>query len=128
MTESSAMLLTSAIHRVAITALAAFGGSWAFDLYLRQRYIPNLSPEELRQRLNGATMDGEKPPYEPEYIHEDYQAVESPYGTLQVYEWGPEDGRKVLFIPGISTPCIAFKGMAERLVNAGYRVMLFGAL
>ena len=34
--------------------------------------------------------------------------VNSPYGSLRVYEWGPVEGRKVLFIHGISTPSIAF--------------------
>src|SRR4051794_13703647 len=33
--------------------------------------------------------------------------VESPYGAIRVYEWGPEDGRKVLLVHGISTPCIS---------------------
>lgn len=52
--------------------------------------------------------------------------VDTPYGTIRVYEWGPEDGRKVLFVHGISTPCIAFAGLAKRLVEReGCRVMLF---
>lgn len=54
--------------------------------------------------------------------------VDSPYGSIRVYEWGPEDGRKVLFIHGISTPCIALAGMAHRFVDKGCRVMLFGGL
>ena len=33
--------------------------------------------------------------------------VKSPYGSLRVYEWGPESGRKLLLVHGISTPCIA---------------------
>ena len=32
--------------------------------------------------------------------------VASPYGSLRVYEWGPEDGRKVVMVHGISNPCI----------------------
>lgn len=52
--------------------------------------------------------------------------VDTPYGNIRVYEWGPEDGRKVLFVHGISTPCIAFAGMAKKLVEEhGCRVMLF---
>lgn len=30
--------------------------------------------------------------------------VTSPYGSLRVYEWGPEDGRKVLMVHGITNP------------------------
>lgn len=69
--------------------------------------------------------------------------VESPYGVLRVYEWGPEEGRKILLIHGISTPCIALGtraskifmnamltswqgGLAHGLVEKGCRVMLLG--
>ncbi|KAI9713711.1 MAG: hypothetical protein M1812_006549 [Candelaria pacifica] len=51
--------------------------------------------------------------------------VETPYGTMRVYEWGPEDGRKVLCVHGISTPCLALGGVAHGLVAKGCRVMLF---
>jgi hypothetical protein len=33
--------------------------------------------------------------------------VPSPYGSVRVYKWGPESGRKVLLVHGISTPSIA---------------------
>lgn len=51
--------------------------------------------------------------------------VDSPYGVIRVYEWGPEDGRKVLFVHGITTPCIAVGAVAQGLVDKGCRVMLF---
>lgn len=52
--------------------------------------------------------------------------VDSPWGSTRVYEWGPEAGRKVLFVHGISTPCIAFARMARALAERdGCRVMLF---
>ena len=51
--------------------------------------------------------------------------VQTPYGSIHVFEWGPEDGEKVLLIHGIGTPCVAFSNMAEELVRQGYRVMLF---
>ncbi|RFU25248.1 hypothetical protein B7463_g11091, partial [Scytalidium lignicola] len=51
--------------------------------------------------------------------------VESPYGTTRVYEWGPEDGRKVLLIHGITPPCLALGAIARGLVEKGCRVMLF---
>lgn len=51
--------------------------------------------------------------------------VSSPYGNIRVYEWGPESGRKVLLIHGISTPCIALRAVAHGLVDKGCRVMLF---
>ncbi|KAF3004209.1 hypothetical protein E8E13_006876 [Curvularia kusanoi] len=51
--------------------------------------------------------------------------VESPYGSIRVYEWGPEDGEKILLIHGISTPSIALTDLANKLVEKGCRVMLF---
>ncbi|KAI7626057.1 hypothetical protein KC319_g17603, partial [Hortaea werneckii] len=51
--------------------------------------------------------------------------VDTPYGNTRVYEWGPEDGRKVLLVHGISTPCIALANLADSLVEKGCRVMLF---
>ncbi|KAK4507602.1 hypothetical protein PRZ48_001337 [Zasmidium cellare] len=51
--------------------------------------------------------------------------VSTPFGNTRVYEWGPETGRKILFVHGISTPCIVFARLAKRLVDSGHRVMLF---
>lgn len=39
--------------------------------------------------------------------------VTTPYGHLRVYEWGPEHGRKVLFVHGISTPSVALGAMVK---------------
>lgn len=54
--------------------------------------------------------------------------VDTAYGTIKVFEWGPEDGEKVLLLHGVGTPCIALGDMAHELVQRGYRVMLFGEL
>ncbi|PVH92919.1 alpha/beta-hydrolase [Periconia macrospinosa] len=51
--------------------------------------------------------------------------VDSPYGRTRVYEWGPENGPRILLIHGISTPSIALADLAHRLVAEGYRVLLF---
>lgn len=52
--------------------------------------------------------------------------VETPYGSIRVYEWGPEDGERVLFVHGISTPVVALGDLGHELVGRGYRVMMFG--
>ncbi|MCJ1317439.1 hypothetical protein MMC15_002763 [Xylographa vitiligo] len=62
-------------------------------------------------------------PYPPD-IFPGARDVESPYGSLRVYEWGPEEGRKVLLVHGISTPCLSLGGIAEGLAEDGARVML----
>ena len=64
-------------------------------------------------------------PYPPD-VFPGARDVASPYGSLRVYEWGPEDGRKVLMIHGITNPCVALGGIAESLVDRGCRVILFG--
>jgi len=51
--------------------------------------------------------------------------VATPYGSIRVYEWGPEDGTKVLFVHGITTPCLALGGIAHALADRGCRVILF---
>lgn len=51
--------------------------------------------------------------------------VATPYGSIRVYEWGPEDGPKVLLVHGITTPCIALGGVAHALADRGCRVMVF---
>ena len=52
--------------------------------------------------------------------------VETEYGTIKVFEWGPEAGKKVLLMHGIGTPCVALGDMAREFVRRGCRVMLFG--
>jgi hypothetical protein len=44
---------------------------------------------------------------------------------MRVYEFGPEDGEKVLFVHGISTPCVTLAPLANAIAKRGYRVMLF---
>lgn len=51
--------------------------------------------------------------------------VDTPYGNVRAYEWGPENGRRVMFVHGISTPCIALAKLAKLLVRKGYRVLLW---
>lgn len=44
---------------------------------------------------------------------------------MRVYEFGAEDGPKVVLIHGISTACVTLGPIAEGLVERGCRVMLF---
>ncbi|KAK3652829.1 hypothetical protein LTR22_011493 [Elasticomyces elasticus] len=82
------------------------------------------SPRQALQLLDKA-QDLDTLPYPPDALP-GARDVDTPYGNIRVYEWGPEDGRKVLFVHGISTPCIALATMAKLLVEKeGCRVMLF---
>ncbi|OAP54940.1 hypothetical protein AYL99_10640 [Fonsecaea erecta] len=79
----------------------------------RVTVLPKLSPEEI------AAL-----PYPPDVLP-GARDVDTPFGSIRVYEFGPEDGRKVLLVHGISTPAIALGAVAHALVDNGCRVMLF---
>ncbi|SNX81805.1 related to 2-hydroxy-6-oxo-6-phenylhexa-2,4-dienoate hydrolase [Melanopsichium pennsylvanicum] len=51
--------------------------------------------------------------------------LNTPYGTIRYYEFGPEDGKKLLLVHGISMPCPAWSLIAPYLVKAGYRILCF---
>ncbi|KAI0391126.1 alpha/beta-hydrolase [Xylariaceae sp. FL0594] len=70
-------------------------------------------------------VDGEELPYPPEGALPGGRDVETPYGSIRVYEWGPEDGDRVLFIHGISTPVVALGDLGHEMVARGHRVMMF---
>jgi hypothetical protein len=76
--------------------------------------VPKLSSEELH-----------KVPYPPD-LFPGGRDFDTPFGSIRIYEWGPETGRKVLLVHGISTPCLSLGSVAEKLAEQGCRVMLFG--
>lgn len=49
----------------------------------------------------------------------------TPYGSIRVYEFGPEKGERVLFVHGITTPSPVFGGILPKIAEAGYRVCTF---
>ncbi|KAL7787118.1 Alpha/Beta hydrolase protein [Trichoderma ceciliae] len=111
---------------------AVLAAAACLSLYLLVR--PAMSPRtkspktdivRVRDRT-GADPEGpdKTVPYPPE-LFPGGRDVETVYGTIRVFEWGPEDGDKVLLVHGIGTPCIALGDVAWELVRKGYRVMLF---
>ncbi|KAL8941808.1 MAG: hypothetical protein Q9211_001660 [Gyalolechia sp. 1 TL-2023] len=54
--------------------------------------------------------------------------VATPHGTMRVYEWGSEDGPKVILIHGDTTPAPVLGPIANDLVRKGCRVLMFGKL
>ncbi|GAB1310085.1 Alpha/Beta hydrolase protein [Madurella fahalii] len=76
--------------------------------------LPRLSQEEL-----------DKLEYKPDSFA-GARDVDTPYGSIRVYEWGPLTGDKVLFVHGITTSCMTLTKLANALVSEkGCRVMLF---
>lgn len=75
--------------------------------------IPSLTPAELD------ALD-----YKPDAFP-GARDVETPYGSIRVYEWGPATGKKALLLHGISTSCQTLTHVARGLAARGHRVMLF---
>lgn len=89
------------------------------------------APEDQTFTLAGSWAESEKklgttePPYPADFFP-GHRQVNTAFGKIQVFEWGPAEGEKVLLVHGLSTPCIALRNMANEFVDNGYRVMIFG--
>ena len=82
----------------------------------RETLLPHLTPEQA------ATL-----PYPPN-LFPGARDVETPYGVMRIYEWGPQEGMKVILVHGDTTPGPMLGPIAEALVEKGCRVMIIGAL
>lgn len=128
-------IMTSTLARFRVAAPQLYliaGASVGGLLFLRHvssslradKLKTQLSPRESSLRgLSGDELN--KLPYPPDALP-GARDVDSPYGSIRVNEWGPEDGEQILLIHGISTPSIALADLAHKLVEKGCRVMLFG--
>jgi len=113
---STAIIITTALATIAAVTISRF-------VFEEKKVKIIKSPvATLLPRLSQAEKDAL--PYPPD-SYPGARDVDSPYGSIRVYEWGPEDGRKVLLVHGITTSCLAVGPVAHKLVEKGCRVMLF---
>ncbi|KAK0207113.1 Alpha/Beta hydrolase protein [Desarmillaria ectypa] len=60
---------------------------------------------------------------------EDYYSggayVDFPYGRVRYWLLGPENGRKIVLIHGLSVPSLIWKDIAPQLAARGYRVLMY---
>ncbi|KAL4928326.1 alpha/beta hydrolase [Aspergillus undulatus] len=113
-------------HRYSL--LAAAGVSLSVGLFLRTLYPDQYVENRVLHSPLAATQSastGNKDHPLPLDVLPGARDVPSPYGSVRVYEWGPEDGPKVLLVHGITTPCVSLGGLAHAFVDRGCRVMLF---
>lgn len=75
-------------------------------------------------RAPRSTENKENLPYPPNALP-GARDIETPFGITRAYEFGPEDGRKVLLIHGISTPCLSMASLAMVLSSRGCRVCCY---
>ncbi|KAI1437615.1 alpha/beta-hydrolase [Xylaria sp. CBS 124048] len=100
---------------VAALLCVSAGLGWQSSTRRRKHYLPSPAKTGTHGDL----------PYPPQDALPGGRDVETPYGSIRVYEWGPEDGERVLFVHGITTPAVALGEMARAMAARGYRVMMF---
>jgi len=61
----------------------------------------------------------------PEDIYPGGEYAELPYGKVRYWILGPESGKKVVMIHGLSIPSIIWADIAPALASNGYRVLLY---
>lgn len=104
------------------TSLVLFSRKWANTSTVLKSSLS--SPREtLLPRLSRAQCGAL--PYSPNLLP-GARDVQTPYGVMRVYEWGPDSGRKVLLLHGDTTPSPMLGPIAMQLVERGCRVMLIG--
>ncbi|KAI1780198.1 alpha/beta-hydrolase [Hypoxylon cercidicola] len=106
-------ILVAAATAVSLSAALTMRRKPVFTPSPRKTILPTLSAQEV------AAL-----PYPPDALP-GWRDVTTPYGSMRVYESGPEDGERVLLVHGISTPAVALGDLAHELMKRGYRVMLF---
>jgi hypothetical protein len=123
--------LSSRLSSIKPIYLTAIPATLATLLLLRSLSVANRIPDPKQQTvlespLHALTIDeADDLAYAPDSIP-GARDVESPWGRVRVYEWGPLTGKKVLLVHGISIPSVALSKVAAGLVEKGCRVMLFG--
>ncbi|KAI0416103.1 Alpha/Beta hydrolase protein [Xylaria grammica] len=114
--------MTTAVVATTVVTTLALASLTRFALWPRKSQIipgalttsvPRLSKEELARTA-----------YRTDHFPGARDVV-TPYGNIRVYEFGPEQGRKVLLIHGISTSCMTLTDIANSLVEKGCRVLMF---
>jgi hypothetical protein len=117
-------------HQTQLPLLAVAGASFTLGLLSRSLLSRSESPQTVLVSPRSTVLPGISESENrqlplPTDVLPGARDVASPYGSIRVYEWGPEDGPKVVMVHGITTPCIALGGLAHALVDRGCRVILF---
>ncbi|KAI1197726.1 Alpha/Beta hydrolase protein [Nemania serpens] len=113
---SIAVVATTVITTLALASLTRFA-LWPRKPLIIPGALTNSLPRLSKEELAKSTYRTDHFP--------GARDVVTPYGTIRVYEFGPEKGRKVLLVHGISTSCMTLSDIADGLVEKGCRVMMF---
>ncbi|OLL26620.1 Serine hydrolase-like protein [Neolecta irregularis DAH-3] len=97
----------------------------AILLYMAYKLLFPRAPRSPLIYLNSLSKEEKKSlPYSLDFFPNG-EFIKSPYGYIRAYRFGPLDGKKVLFLHGISTPCPVFRDLANTSVESGFQVLLF---
>ncbi|KAI0375962.1 alpha/beta-hydrolase [Pilatotrama ljubarskyi] len=85
------------------------------------------SPDSLYVHPSLATLPKSSPTWAiyPDNFYEGGAYAKFPYGTVRYWLIGPEDGKRVVLIHGLSVPAIIWRDVAPKLAAKGYRVLLY---
>ncbi|KAM5534445.1 hypothetical protein V8D89_011912 [Ganoderma adspersum] len=85
------------------------------------------TPNELYIHPSLATLDKSTPSWSiyPDNYYKGGAYVKFPQGSVRYWLVGPENGKRVVLIHGLSVPAIIWKDVAPKLVAKGYRVLLY---
>ncbi|KAI1107956.1 alpha/beta-hydrolase [Jackrogersella minutella] len=112
---------------VVLTATIAAAAWLSVDSILKPRRMKKdlIAPSPLTTVLPALQeQEAADLPYPPDALPGGRDVL-TPYGSIRVYEWGPEQGERVLFVHGISTPAVSLGNLGHELAGRGCRVMLF---
>ena len=112
-------------RRLLLSTATAFGLGLLVRGFLLTARSAHVIESPLPTLLHDLSSDQlSKLPYPPDSLP-GARDVSTPYGSIRAYEFGPENGRKVLLVHGVSTPCLALGAVAHGLADKGCRVCLF---
>ncbi|KAI0758088.1 alpha/beta-hydrolase [Fomes fomentarius] len=85
------------------------------------------TPDSLYIHPSLATLPKTTPSWSiyPDDFYDGGAYAKFPHGTVRYWLTGPENGKRVVLIHGLSVPSIIWKDITPKLVAKGYRVLLY---
>ena len=124
--RSSQPIQLSALSLVSVGALYVAYRAATYKPQAKPRPTVTSIPSPCKTLLPNLTQSQNDDLAYPPNLIPGARDVPTPYGSMRVYEWGPEDGRKILMIHGDATPAPLHYRTADALTKRGYRVILYG--
>ncbi|KAF9933917.1 hypothetical protein BGZ67_004059 [Mortierella alpina] len=112
------MVATVSFLTVTTAVLAGLGARKIYRSITAERGLPLPSLRAVAQQL------GRKCAYPEDYFPGGAYA-ELPFGETHYFLFGPDNGKKVVYIHGLSTPASVYSKVARHMAESGHRVLLY---